>query len=70
MSARDNLLHAWRTGSEPHPRDVCATITTEAELASYVAGLKHRGVYDGEAAHAVEVRRHQLQRAKGVRGRE
>lgn len=66
MSARDNLLHAWRTGSEPHPRDVCATITTEAELQHYIAGLKLRGVYDNEAAHAVETRRFQLQQAKGV----
>lgn len=66
MSARDNLLHAWRTGSEPHPRDVCATITTEAELASYAAGLRVRGVYDKEAENAVETRRFQLQRDKGV----
>ena len=66
VSARDNLLHAWRTGSEPHPRDVCATITTEVELQSYVEGLKARGVYDNEAAHAVETRRFQLQRDKGV----
>lgn len=66
MSARDNLLHAWRTGSEPHPRDVCATITTEAELQHYAEGLKTRRVYDGEAASAIEQRRFQIQKAKGV----
>ena len=66
VTARDNLLHAWRTGSEPHPRDVCATIETEVELQSYAEGLKLRHVYDDEAAKAIETRRFHLQRAKGA----
>lgn len=66
MTARDNLLHAWRAGREPDFKDIVATINTEAEIAEFTAGLKLRGVYDNEAAHAVETRRFQLQQAKGV----
>ena len=66
MTARDNLLAAFRDRRDPDIRDTLATIDTEAELASFTAGLKLRGAYDDNAAHEIEVRRFQLQKAKGV----
>lgn len=66
MSARDRLIQAWFDGVDASVLDVVATITTEAELASYVAGMKHRAAYTDEVAHAVETRRFQLQKSKGV----
>lgn len=66
MSARDRLIAAWRKGREADISDVVATIETEVEIESFRAGLKLRGALTGEAMQAIEQRRYQLQKAKGV----
>ena len=66
MTARDNLLHAWRMGREADPADTVETITTEAELEMYRVRLRDRGALTDAALFAIERRRHQLQKAKGV----
>lgn len=64
--AERDILDKSRRGMPITTADICATITTEAELASFQAGLKLRGAMTGEAIQAIEQRRHQLQKAKGV----
>lgn len=66
VSARDRLLAAWRARIDPDFRDIVETIETEAELASFHAGLRLRGALTTDAMTAIEQRRFQLQRAKGV----
>lgn len=64
--AEQDILDKSRRGLPIMPWDVCRTITTEAELEGYRAGLKLRGALTTDAMTAIEQRRFQLQKAKGV----
>ncbi len=64
--AQQDILDKARRGLPITEWDVCRTITTEAELESYRAGLRLRGALTRDAITAIEQRRFQLQKAKGV----
>lgn len=66
MTPEQEVLEKARRGLPITAVDVCRTITTEAELESYRAGLKLRGALTTDAMSAIEQRRAQLQKAKGV----
>ena len=66
MTPEREILEKARRGHEISTADICTTIACEAELESFRAGLKLRGALTGEAMHAIEQRRYQLQKAKGV----
>ncbi|MES2753802.1 MAG: hypothetical protein V4659_03980 [Pseudomonadota bacterium] len=69
MSAAErHALAKHRAGKDLSQDDVCATIACETELEQYRLGLKQRGALDAVAMKAIEVRRHALRAAKGVRG--
>ena len=59
-------LEKARRGMPITAEDVCATITSEAELEGYRARLKLRGALSADAMSAIETRRYQLQKQKGV----
>lgn len=64
--AQRDILDKARRGLPITPEDVCRTIECEVELESYRAGLRLRGALTTDAMTAIEQRRFQLQRAKGV----
>ncbi len=64
--AQQDILDKARRGLPITEWDVCRTIECEAELESYRAGLRLRGALTPDAMRAIEQRRFQLQKAKGV----
>ena len=69
MTPAEAAIIAKARRNEPiTPADTCATIETETELKLYEIGVKQSGGYTTDAAKAIEARRKELQRRKGVRG--
>ena len=66
MTPERDIIEKAKRGLPISAADICTTIFTEAELESFKAGMKHHGRLTGEALTAIEKRRHQLQKAKGV----
>lgn len=64
--AERDILAKHRRGLPITADDVVQTITTEAELEGFRAGLRLRGALTADALTAIETRRFQLQKSKGV----
>ena len=63
----DTILAKIRRGEALTEAEKCAGITSETELEQYRLGLRNDGRLDADALKAIEVRRHALRKAKGVR---
>ena len=66
MTPEREIIEKAKRGLPISTADICSTITSEAELESFRAGMKHHGRLTGEALTAIEKRRFQLQKAEGV----